>query len=98
MDFDDGFDEAPAAYAPPVAERERADWLRLIRSRRVGPQTFHRLLAAYLNERLKAASWLIKSIQQRQQTIFRVTESIVKFQREFLDFGPDAGFDSISRR
>jgi RNA polymerase sigma-54 factor len=42
---------------------------------------------AYLNERLKAASWLIKSIHQRQQTIYKVTESIVKFQREFLDHG-----------
>lgn len=41
----------------------------------------------YLIERLKAASWLIKSIHQRQQTIFRVTESIVKFQRDFLDRG-----------
>lgn len=42
---------------------------------------------SYLNERLKAASWLIKSIHQRQQTIFKVTESIVKFQRAFLDDG-----------
>lgn len=42
---------------------------------------------AYLNERLKAASWLIKSIHQRQNTIYRVTESIVKFQREFFDLG-----------
>jgi RNA polymerase sigma-54 factor len=41
----------------------------------------------YLTERLKAASWLIKSIHQRQQTIYKVTESIVKFQREFLDHG-----------
>lgn len=41
----------------------------------------------YLTSRLKAASWLIKSIHQRQQTIYRVTESIVKFQREFLDQG-----------
>ena len=41
----------------------------------------------YLTERLKAASWLIKSIQQRQNTIYRVTESIMKFQREFLDYG-----------
>jgi RNA polymerase sigma-54 factor len=41
----------------------------------------------YLNERLKAASWLIKSIHQRQQTIYKVTESIVKFQREFLEQG-----------
>jgi RNA polymerase sigma-54 factor len=41
----------------------------------------------YLSERLKSASWLIKSVQQRQQTIFKVTESIVKFQRAFLDQG-----------
>jgi RNA polymerase sigma-54 factor len=41
----------------------------------------------YLTERLRAASWLIKSIQQRQQTIFRVTESIMKFQRPFLEQG-----------
>lgn len=41
----------------------------------------------YLTERLRAASWLIKSIQQRQQTIYRVTESIMKFQRAFLEHG-----------
>ena len=44
---------------------------------------------AYLQERLKAASWLIKSIHQRQNTIYKVTESIVKFQREFLERGID---------
>ncbi len=43
--------------------------------------------AAYLNEKLKAATWLIKSIHQRQKTIFKVTESIVKRQREFFDNG-----------
>jgi RNA polymerase sigma-54 factor len=42
---------------------------------------------AYLTERARAASWLIRSIQQRQQTIYRVTESIVKFQREFFEHG-----------
>lgn len=42
---------------------------------------------SYLTERLRAASWLIKSIQQRQQTIYRVTESIMKFQRPFLEGG-----------
>jgi RNA polymerase sigma-54 factor len=41
----------------------------------------------YLSERARAASWLIKSIQQRQQTIYRVTESIVKFQRAFFENG-----------
>jgi RNA polymerase sigma-54 factor len=42
---------------------------------------------AYLTERVRAASWLIKSIQQRQQTIYKVTESIVKFQRNFFEHG-----------
>lgn len=43
----------------------------------------------YIKERLQSATWLIKSIQQRQRTIYRVTESIVKFQREFFDRGID---------
>ena len=34
-----------------------------------------------------AAQWLIRSIQQRQRTIVKVTESILKFQREFFDKG-----------
>jgi RNA polymerase sigma-54 factor len=41
----------------------------------------------YLQEKVRAATWLIKSIQQRQQTLFRVTQSIFKFQQEFLDYG-----------
>ncbi len=41
----------------------------------------------YLQEKVRAAAWLIKSIQQRQQTLFRVTQSIFKFQLEFLDHG-----------
>jgi len=41
----------------------------------------------YLHEKLKSASWFIKSIHQRQQTIFKVTESIVKFQGDFFEHG-----------
>jgi RNA polymerase sigma-54 factor len=41
----------------------------------------------YLQEKVRAATWLIKSIQQRQQTLFRVTQSIFRFQQEFLDHG-----------
>lgn len=41
----------------------------------------------YLQERIKSASWLIKSIQQRQQTIYRVAESIMRFQQDFLEHG-----------
>ncbi len=41
----------------------------------------------YVGDKMRAAQWLIKSIQQRQRTIFRVAKSIVKFQREFLESG-----------
>jgi len=41
----------------------------------------------FLQEKLRSAIWLIKSIHQRQRTIYKVTESIVKFQRDFLDQG-----------
>jgi RNA polymerase sigma-54 factor len=41
----------------------------------------------FLSEKIKSAAWLIKSIQQRQQTIYKVAESIIRFQKEFLDHG-----------
>jgi RNA polymerase sigma-54 factor len=41
----------------------------------------------YIQEKMRGALWLIKSIHQRQRTIYRVTRSIVKFQREFFDKG-----------
>lgn len=43
--------------------------------------------ADYVQEKLKSALWLIKSIHQRQRTLYRVSKCIVKFQREFLDRG-----------
>jgi RNA polymerase sigma-54 factor len=41
----------------------------------------------YIQEKLRGALWLIKSIHQRQRTIYRVTKSIVKFQKDFFDRG-----------
>ena len=41
----------------------------------------------YIKERIQSATWLIKSIQQRQRTIYRVAESIIKFQKEYFDKG-----------
>ena len=42
---------------------------------------------AYLEQKFRSALWLIKSVHQRQRTLYRVTESIVKAQRDFLDRG-----------
>jgi RNA polymerase sigma-54 factor len=41
----------------------------------------------YIEERLRSAQWLIKGMEQRSKTIYKVAESIVKFQTEFLDQG-----------
>ncbi len=41
----------------------------------------------YIQDKLRSAQWLIRSIQQRQRTIVKVTESIIKFQREFFEKG-----------
>jgi RNA polymerase sigma-54 factor len=41
----------------------------------------------YVQTKLRSALWLIRSIHQRQRTIYKVTESIVKHQKGFLDSG-----------
>lgn len=41
----------------------------------------------YLQEKMRSATWLIKSIHQRQKTIYNVMESILKFQSEFFEKG-----------
>jgi DNA processing protein len=47
MGMADGFFSNPTHPTPPRSEDDRLDWLRLIRSRRVGAVTFHRLLAEH---------------------------------------------------
>lgn len=42
---------------------------------------------AYIQKHLDSALWFIRSIHQRQKTLYRVAESIVRFQRDFLDYG-----------
>jgi RNA polymerase sigma-54 factor len=44
---------------------------------------------SYVQDKLRSAQWLIRSIHQRQRTIYRVMESILKFQRDFFDRGID---------
>ncbi len=55
---------------------------RLLKDGALAPET-----KEYLQERLRSARWLVKSIYQRQQTIFKVANSIVKFQHAFFEHG-----------
>jgi RNA polymerase sigma-54 factor len=41
----------------------------------------------YVQEKVRSALWLIKSIHQRQRTIYKVMQSIIKNQREFFERG-----------
>ena len=68
----------PAADAhqpglPPAARQERAD---------NNDET-----RAYVKDKFRSALWLIKSVEQRQKTIHKVANSIINFQRDFLDHG-----------
>ncbi len=56
---------------------------RLLRNKEPGSD----LTKAYVEDKLRSALWLIRSIEQRNRTICRVSESIVKFQRDFFDRG-----------
>jgi RNA polymerase sigma-54 factor len=55
--------------------------------------SYRRLLAEggeakdYIQDKLRAAAWLIKSIHQRQRTLLLVAQSLAKFQQDFLTYG-----------
>jgi RNA polymerase sigma-54 factor len=42
---------------------------------------------SFIKNRLDSALWLLRSIEQRRITLYRVTESIVEMQRAFFDHG-----------
>lgn len=41
----------------------------------------------FVDEKIRSAVWLLKSLDQRNRTIYRVTECILNFQRDFFDIG-----------
>jgi len=42
----------------------------------------------YIRDKIRSGKFLIRSIHQRQQTIFNIAQQIVLRQRDFLDHGP----------
>ena len=41
----------------------------------------------YLEDKFRSAIWMIRSIEQRNRTIYKVAQSIVKFQEDFFEKG-----------
>ena len=62
--------------------RINSKYARMLEGAPVDPQ-----VAGYLREKMRSAVWLMKSIDQRQRTIYKVAKSIVAFQQNFLDYG-----------
>jgi RNA polymerase sigma-54 factor len=44
----------------------------------------------YIKRKIVSAQWLIESIQQRRNTLARVTQAVVDYQKRFLEEGPEA--------
>lgn len=42
-----------------------------------------------LRKKLQAADWLVKAVEQRRNTLLKVTKAIINHQRAFLDYGPE---------
>lgn len=48
-----------------------------------------KLTRDYLRKNLQQATWLLEAVEQRRNTLERVTRAIIEHQREFLEHGPD---------
>jgi RNA polymerase sigma-54 factor len=55
---------------------------KLLKEHNDSPQT-----KEYVRDKLRAAQWLVKNIQQRKETILKVAQNIVDVQRDFFDRG-----------
>jgi RNA polymerase sigma-54 factor len=53
-------------------------------------RTANRDARQFLQRNIRSAQWLIGAIQQRRETVRRVTEEVFKVQKEFLTTGPEA--------
>ncbi|RJR46521.1 MAG: RNA polymerase sigma-54 factor [Deltaproteobacteria bacterium] len=51
------------------------------------PESLPDNVKSYIQKHLDNALWFIRSIHQRQKTLYKVTESIIRFQKDFLDQG-----------
>lgn len=69
-------------WTPNVCISDR--YLRLYRDKRSDPAA-----RDFLKRKIQAAQWLMEAIEQRRNTLMKVTRAIIKHQRAFLDNGPE---------
>jgi RNA polymerase sigma-54 factor len=69
-------------WMPNVYINER--YLRMYRDKRSDPAS-----REFLKRKIQAAQWLLEAIEQRRNTLTKVTRAIIAHQRNFLDSGPE---------
>jgi RNA polymerase sigma-54 factor len=97
------FDAAPPEYIQPdvyvvrggeswhaVLYSDRSGQLRINRDYLQMAKDAGRDTRSYLRGCLQEARWLLRALQQRQETLFRVASAIVDAQQAFFDQGPQA--------
>lgn len=96
------FDASPPEYIQPdvYAVLQDGEWRVLLQGDRQSQlrvnrdylhmASRHKEARSYLRGCLQEARWLIKALEQRQTTLFRVTSAIVEAQKDFLDHGPQS--------
>lgn len=57
-------------------------YLNLIKSKNISPQT-----KKYIQDKITAALGLFKSVSQREETVLRITNYLIKVQKDFFQYG-----------
>ncbi len=99
------FSDSGTRYVMPDVVVERADdsdytvrltdeWVPRIRvSKRIVDlckrQDLDESVKEELRKKLQSADWLVKAVEQRRNTLLKVTKAIIDHQRAFLDYGPE---------
>lgn len=58
------------------------EYQRMLRDTHNGPEA-----RDWIRRKIESAGWLIKAIEQRRNTLYRVASTIVEFQKDFLEHG-----------
>ncbi len=69
-------------YVPDIYISKR--YVEMLRDRGADPKA-----REYLKRKVQAAQWLMESIEQRRNTLEKVTKAIIRHQKEFLEKGPE---------
>ena len=99
-----GFSDAETQYITPdiYVHKQDGEWVVVLNEDgqpRLRVNSFYKNILAggsvgsdkareYIQEKLRSAVWLIKSVYHRQSTIVSVMKSIINFQHDFFEFGP----------